>query len=33
MSKTIGVILSLKNALSEQIKPAIASLKEAEKQS
>lgn len=33
MSKTIGVILSLKNDLSEQIKPAIASLKEAEKQS
>lgn len=33
MSKTIGVILSLKNALSEQIKPAIDSLKEAEKQS
>lgn len=33
MSKTIGVILSLKNALSEQIKPAIASLKEAKKQS
>ena len=33
MSKTIGVILSLKNALSEQIKPAITSLKEAEKQS
>lgn len=33
MSKTIGIILSLKNALSEQIKPAIASLKEAEKQS
>lgn len=33
MSKTIGVILSLKNTLSEQIKPAIASLKEAEKQS
>lgn len=33
MSKTIGVILSLKNALSEQVKPAIASLKEAEKQS
>lgn len=33
MSKTIGVILGLKNALSEQIKPAIASLKEAEKQS
>lgn len=33
MSKTIGVILSLKNALSEQIKPAIASLKDAEKQS
>lgn len=33
MSKTIGVILSLKNVLSEQIKPAIASLKEAEKQS
>lgn len=33
MSKTIGVILSLKNALSEQIKPAIASLREAEKQS
>lgn len=33
MSKTIGVILSLKNTLSEQIKPAIASLREAEKQS
>ena len=33
MSKTIGVILSLKNALSEQMKPAIAPLKEAEKQS
>lgn len=33
MSKTIAVILSLKNDLSEQIKPAIASLKEAEKQS
>lgn len=33
MNKTIGVILSLKNALSEQIKPAIASLKDAEKQS
>lgn len=32
MSKTIGVILSLKNTLSEQIKPAIASLREAEKQ-
>lgn len=31
MSKTIGVILSLKNELSEQIKPAISSLKEAEK--
>lgn len=33
MSKTIGVILSLKNTLSEQIKPAITSLREAEKQS
>lgn len=33
MSKTIGVILSAKNDLSGQVKPAIASLKEAGKQS
>lgn len=32
MSKTIGVILSLKNSLSEQIKPAIVSLKQAKEQ-
>lgn len=33
MSKTIGVILSAKNDLSGQVKPAIASLKEAGRQS
>lgn len=32
MSKTIGVILSLKNSLSEQMKPAIVSLKQAKEQ-
>ena len=32
MSKTIGIILSLKNSLSEQIKPAIVSLKQAKEQ-
>lgn len=33
MSKTIGVVLSAKNELSGQVKPAIASLKEAGRQS
>lgn len=33
MSKTIGVVLSAKNDLSGQVKPAIASLKEAGRQS